>query len=193
MNKRQRKKQAKKQAIKTGVYRPRNTFRSSMSIKTGAYTPRNTFRSTMSIQTTLFNPNIPKNKKMISLAERNLNRLAFVITKPNIVNLTNLTEDDVKFLQGAKFTHDVENLYQYFEYNRDHYRDPKRIDNIVRKVMTKYFYNRNISSTQALDNALRRLTRQLDDITRKHEKKSKDRRRFNNPFVIVYYSQMELR
>ena len=84
MNKRQRKKQAKKEAMKTGVYRPRNTF-----------------RSTMSIQTTLFNPNLPKNKKMISLAERNLNRLAFVITKPNIVNLQNLTEDDVKFLQGA--------------------------------------------------------------------------------------------
>ena len=122
MNKRQRKKQAKKQALKTGVY-----------------TPRNTFRSTMSIQTTLFNPNLPKNKKMISLAERNLNRLAFVITKPNLVNLTNLTEDDVKFLQGAKFTHDVENILQYFEYNRDHYRDPNRVDNIVRKVMTKYF------------------------------------------------------
>ena len=176
MNKRQRKKQAKKQAMKTGVY-----------------TPRNTFRSTMSIQTTLFNPNIPKNKKMISLAERNLNRLAFVITKPNIVNLTNLTEDDVKFLQGAKFTHDVENIIQYFEYNRDHYRDPNRVDNIVRKVMTKYFYKRNITSTRALDNALNRLTRQLDDITRKHAKKSKDRRRFNNPFVIVYYNQMELR
>ena len=176
MNKRQRKKQAKKQAIKTGVYRPRNTF-----------------RSTMSIQTTLFNPNIPKNKKMISLAERNLNRLAFVITKPGIVNLQNLTEDDVKFLQGAKFTHDIENIIQYFEYNRDHYRDPKRIDNIVRKVMTKYFYNRNITSTRALDNALRRLTKQLEDITRKHSRKSKDSRRFNNPFVIVYYNQMELR
>ena len=176
MNKRQRKKQAKKQAIKTGVY-----------------TPRNTFRSTMSIQSTLFDINDRKNQKMLYLAERNLNRLAFVITKPNIVNLTNLTEDDVKFLQGAKFTHDVENLYQYFEYNRDHYRDPKRVDNIVRKVMTKYFYNRNITSTRALDNALRRLTKQLEDITRKHSRKSKDRRRFNNPFVIVYYNQMELR
>ena len=94
MNKRQRKKQAKKQAMKTGVYIPRNTF-----------------RSTMSIQTTLFNPNVPKNKKMISLAERNLNRLAFVITKPNIVNLSNLTEDDVKFLQSEKFTHNVENIF----------------------------------------------------------------------------------
>ena len=175
MNKRQRKKQAKKQAMKTGVYRPRNTF-----------------RSTMSIQTTLFNPNLPKNKKMISLAERNLNRLAFVITKPNIVNLQNLTEDDVKFLQGAKFTHDVENILQYFEYNRDHYKDPNRVDNIVRKVMTKYFYNRNITSTRALDNALRRLTRQLEAVTKKYSK-GKDKRRFNNPFVIVYYNQMELR
>ena len=81
MNKRLRKKQAKKQAMKTG-----------------AYTPRNTFRSTMSIKTTLFDPNHPKNEKMIYLAERNLNRLAFVITKPNVVNLTNLTEDDVKYL-----------------------------------------------------------------------------------------------
>ena len=175
MNKRQRKKQAKKQALKTGVYRPRNTF-----------------RSTMSIQTTLFNPNLPKNKKMISLAERNLNRLAFVITKPGIVNLQNLTEDDVKFLQGAKFTHDVENIFQYFEYNRDHYRDPKRVDNIVRKVMTKYFYNRNITSTRALDNALKRLIRQLEAVTKKYSK-GKDKRRFNNPFVIVYYNQMELR
>src|SRR5574344_527039 len=176
MNKRQRKKQAKKQALKTGVYRPRNTF-----------------RSTMSIQSTLFDPNLPKNEKMISLAERNLNRLAFVITKPNIVNLQNLTEDDVKFLQGAKFTHDVENILQYFEYNRDNYKDSNRVDNIVRKVMNKYFYNRNITSTRALDNALIRLTKQLEDITRKHSRKSKDRRRFNNPFVIVYYNQMELR
>ena len=103
MNKRQRKKQAKKQAIKTGVY-----------------TPRNTFRSTMSIQSTLFDINDRKNQKMLYLAERNLNRLAFVITKPNIVNLTNLTKDDVKFLQGPKFTHDIENIFQYFEYNRDH-------------------------------------------------------------------------
>lgn len=175
MNKRQRKKQAKKQAMKTGVYRPRNTF-----------------RSTMSIQTTLFNPNLPKNEKMISLAERNLNRLAFVITKPNIVNLTNLTEDDVKFLQNTQFTQLVSQVLEYMIYDRNHYRDPNRVDNIVRKVMTKYFYKRNISSTRALYNAIKRLIRQLEAITKKYSK-GKDRRRFNNPFVIVYYSQMELR
>ena len=67
MNKRQRKQQAKKQAMKTGVYIPRNTF-----------------RSTMSIQTTLFNTNIPINKKMISLDERKLNRLAIAIKKHKI-------------------------------------------------------------------------------------------------------------
>lgn len=176
MNKRQRKKQAKKQAMKTGVYRPRNTF-----------------RSTMSIQSTLFDPNLPKNEKMISLAERNLNRLAFVITKPNIVNLQNLTEDDVKFLQNPQFTQLVSQVLEYMIYDRNHYRDPNRVDNIVRKVMTKYFYKRNISSTRALYNAIKRLIRQLDAITRKYAKKARDRRRFNNPFVIVYYSQMELR
>ena len=175
MNKRQRKKQAKKQALKTGVYRPRNTF-----------------RSTMSIQSTLFNPNLPKNQKMISLAERNLNRLAFVITKPNIVNLQNLTEDDVKFLQNSQFTQLVSQVLEYTIYDRNHYKDPNRVDNIVRKVMTKYFYKRNISSTRALYNAIKRLLRQLEAITKKYSK-GKDRRRFNNPFVIVYYSQMELR
>ena len=175
MNKRQRKKQAKKQAMKTGVYRPRNTF-----------------RSTMSIQSTLFDPNLPKNQKMISLAERNLNRLAFVITKPNIVNLTNLTEDDVKFLQNPQFTQLVSQVLEYTIYDRNHYKDPNRVDNIVRKVMTKYFYKRNISSTRALYNAIKRLLRQLEAITKKYSK-GKDRRRFNNPFVIVYYSQMELR
>lgn len=175
MNKRQRKKQAKKQAMKTGVY-----------------TPRNTFRSTMSIQSTLFDPNLPKNAKMISLAERNLNRLAFVITKPNIVNLTNLTEDDVKFLQNPQFTQLVSQVLEYTIYDRNHYKDPNRVDNIVRKVMTKYFYKRNISSTRALYNAIKRLLRQLEAITKKYSK-GKDRRRFNNPFVIVYYSQMELR
>lgn len=175
MNKRQRKKQAKKQAIKTGVYRPRNAF-----------------RSTMSIQSTLFDINDRKNQNMLYLAERNLNRLAFVITKPNIVNLTNLTEDDVKYLQGAKFSHNIENIYQYFEYDRSHYKDPERVDNIVRKVMTKYFYQRDITSTRALDIAIRRLTKQLEAITKKYSKGT-DRRRFNNPFVIVYYNNMELR
>ena len=175
MNKRQRKKQAKKQALKTG-----------------AYTPRNTFRSTMSIKTTLFNPNNPKNEKKIYLAERNLNRLAYVITKPNIVNLKNLTEDDVNYIQSPKFEQTVSNIQEYFNYDRSRYKDPERVDNITRHVMTKYFYQRDIESTRALDIAIKRLTKQLDAITRKYSK-SKDNRRFNNPFVIVYYNDLELR
>lgn len=176
MNKRQRKKQLRKQAKKQGY----------------VYKPQNSFRSTMSIQSTLFDVNHPKNEKMVYLAERNLNRLAFVITKPGIVNLTNLTEDDVKYLQSGQFTNTIDNIYTYFEYDRSHYRDPERVDNIVRKVMTKYFYYRGIESTRGLDKAIKRLTAQLEQIT-KVNAKCKDNRRFNNPFVIVYYSEMELR
>ena len=175
MNKRQRKKQAKKQALKTGVYRPRNTFRSSMSI-----------------QTTLFNPNLPKNERMIYLAERNLNRLAFVITKPNVVNLTNLTRDDVKYLQSPQFDSLVKQVQQFMTYDRTKYRDRERIDNINRYVFTKYFEDRDIKSTQALSNAIRRLIKQLDKVTKQYEK-GRDKRRANSPFVIVYYNQMELR
>lgn len=175
MNKRLRKKQAKKQAMKTG-----------------SYTPRNTFRSTMSIKTTLFDPNHPKNEKMIYLAERNLNRLAFVITKPGVVNLTNLTEDDVKYLQSPKFTQVVSNIQEYFNYDRARYRDPDRVDNITRHVMTKYFNQHNIQSTRSLDIAIKRLTKQLKDITKRYSK-GKDRRASNNPFVIVYYNDLELR
>lgn len=175
MNKRQRKKQAKKQALKTG-----------------AFTPRNTFRSTMSIQSTLFNPNKPKNEKKIYLAERNLNRLAYVITKPNIVNLKNLTEDDVNYIQSPKFTQTVSEIQDYFNYDRSRYRDPERVDNIVRHVMTKYFYQRDIESTRGLDIAIKRLTKQLEAVTKKYSK-GNDNRRFNNPFVIVYYNDLELR
>ena len=175
MNKRQRKKQAKKQALKTGVYRPRNTFRSSMSI-----------------QTTLFDPNNPKNERMIYLAERNLNRLAFVITKPNVVNLTNLTRDDVKYLQSPQFDNLVKQVQQHMTYDRTKYRDKERIDNINRYVFTKYFEDRDIKSTQALSNAIRRLIKQLDKVTKQYEK-GRDKRRANSPFVIVYYNQMELR
>ena len=175
MNKRQRKKQAKKQAIKTGVYTPRNTFRSSMSIKT-----------------TLFDPNHPKNERMIYLAERNLNRLAFVITKPNVVNLTNLTRDDVKYLQSNQFDNLVKQVQQHMTYDRTKYRDKERVDNINRYVFTKYFEARDIKSTQALSNAIRRLIKQLDKVTKQYEK-GRDKRRANSPFVIVYYNQMELR
>ena len=175
MNKRQRKKQAKKQAMKTGVYRPRNTFRSSMSIKT-----------------TLFNPNLPENERMIYLAERNLNRLAFVITKPNVVNLTNLTRDDVKYLQSPQFDSLVKQVQQHMTYDRTKYRDKERVDNINRYVFTKYFKDRDIRSTQGLSNAIRRLIKQLDKVTKEYEK-GRDKRRANSPFVIVYYNQMELR
>ena len=175
MNKRQRKKQAKKQALKTGVYRPRNTFRSSMSI-----------------QTTLFDPNNPKNERMVYLAERNLNRLAFIITKPNVVNLTNLTRDDVKYLQSNQFDSLVKQVQQHMTYDRTKYRDKERIDNINRYVFTKYFEDRDIKSTQALSNAIRRLIKQLDKVTKEYNK-GKDKRRFNSPFIIVYYNQMELR
>lgn len=175
MNKRQRKKQAKKKALKNGVYNPRNTF-----------------RSTMSIQSTLFDPHHPKNEKLIYLAERNLNRLAYVITKPNIVNLTNLTEDDVKYLQSPKFDQTVSNIQEFFNYDRARYKDPQRVDNITRHVMTKYFYQRDIKSTRALDIAIKRLTKQAEQITKKYSK-GHDRRRFNNPFVIVYYNDLELK
>ena len=146
----------------------------------------------MSIQTILFNPNKPKNEKKIYLAERNLNRLAYVITKPNIVNLTNLTEDDVKYLQSQKFEQTVSNIQEYFNYDRSRYRDPERVDNITRHVMTKYFYQRDIESTRALDIAIKRLTKQLVAITRKYSK-GKDKRRFNNHIVIIYYNDLELR
>ena len=175
MNKRQRKKQAKKQAIKTGVYRPRNTFRSSMSIKT-----------------TLFDPNHPKNERMIYLAERNLNWLALVITKPNVVNLTNLTRDDVKYLQSPQFDNLVKQVQQHMTYDRTKYRDKERVDNINRYVFTKYFEGRDIKSTQALSNAIRRLIKQLDKVTKEYSK-GRDKRRANSPFIIVYYNQMELR
>lgn len=175
MNKRQRKKLAKKQAMKTG-----------------AYTPRNTFRSTMSIKTTLFDPNHPKNEKMIYLAERNLNRLAFVITKPGIVNLTNLTEDDIKYLQKPQFEELVNKVQQYMIYDRARYKDPERVNNINRYVFTKYFEGRNIHSTQGLSNAIRRLLKQLEKVNKQYSK-GKDRRATNNPFVIVYYNDLELR
>lgn len=175
MNKRQRKKIAKKQAMKTG-----------------AYTPHSTFRSPMSIKTTLFDPNHPKNKKMIYLAERNLNRLAFVITKPGLVNLTNLTVDDVKYLQKPQFEELVNQVQQFITYDRSKYRDPERIDNINRYIFTKYFEGRHIHSTQGLTNAIRRLVKQLDKVT-KHYSKGKDKRATNNPFVIVYYNDLELR
>ena len=175
MNKRQRKKLAKKQALKTG-----------------AYTPRNTFRSTMSIQSTLFDPNHPKNEKMIYLAERNLNRLAFVITKPGVVNLTNLTEDDVKYLQSSKFEQLVTQIQEYVSYDRARYNDPNRIDNITRYQATKYFEGRNIQSTQGLTNALRRLIKELDKVTKQYGK-GYDKRKANNPFVIVYYRDTEAR
>ena len=175
MKKRQRKKLAKKQAMKTG-----------------AYTPRNTFRSTMSIKSTLFDPNHPKNEKMIYLAERNLNRLAFVITKPGVVNLTNLTEDDLKYLQKPQFEELVNKVQQYMTYDRSKYRDPERVNNINRYMFTKYFEGRNIHSTQGLTNAIRRLVKQLDKVTKKYSK-GKDRRAKNNPFVIVYYNDLELR
>ena len=175
MNKRQRKKQAKLKAMKTG-----------------AYTPRNTFRSTMSIKSTLFDPNHPKNEKMIYLAERNINRLAFVITKPNIVNLTNLTEDDVKFLQKPQFEQLINQVQEYMTYDRARYREPERVDNINRYVFTKYFEGRNIQSTQGLNNALRRMIKQLDKVNKQYSK-GNDKRRTNNPFVIVYYQDLELR
>ncbi len=176
-SKRQRKKQAKK-ILKTGK----------------AYNPRNTFRSTMSIKSTLFDPNQPKNSKLVMLAESNLNRLAFVITKPGSVNLINLTEDDVKYMASNRFFNEVDELQQYFRFDRGHYRAEKhqKVDNIIRSVMNNYFDVKNIQSTRALDKAIKRLTKQLDKIERQYNK-GKDKRRMNNPFVIVYYNDLELR
>lgn len=176
-SKRQRKKQAKK-ILKTGK----------------AYNPRNTFRSTMSIKSTLFNPNQPKNEKLIMLAESNLNRLSFVITKPGLVNLTNLTEDDVKYMAGNKFFNQVDELQQYFRYDRSHYRPEKhqKVENIIRQVMNNYYKGKGISSTRGLDKAIKRLSKQLGEIERRYNKGG-DKRRLNNPFVIVYYKDLELR
>lgn len=171
-NKRQRKKQAKK-ILKTGK----------------AYNPRNTFRSNMSIKSTLFDPNQPKNSKLVMLAESNLNRLSFVITKPGLVNLTNLTEDDVKYMSSNQFFNQVDELQQYFRYDRSHYKPEKhqKVENIIRTVMNNYFEGKGITSSRGLDKAVKRLTKELDKIERKYGKGK------NNPFVIVYYKDLELR
>lgn len=172
MNKRQLKKQAKK-ILKTGK----------------AYNPRNTFRSNISIKSTLFNPNQPKNEKLIMLAESNLNRLSFVITKPLVVNLTNLTEYDVKYMSSNKFFNEVDELQRFFRFDRSHYRPEKqqKVENIIRTVMNAYFDGRNIQSTRGLDKAIKRLSKELDKIDSKYGKGK------NNPFVIVYYNDLELR
>lgn len=171
-NKRQRKKQAKK-ILKTGK----------------AYNPRNTFRSTMSIKSTLFDPNQPKNSKLVMLAESNLNRLSFVITKPGVVNLTNLTEDDVKYMSGNHFFNQVDELQQYFRFDRSHYKPEKhqKVENIIRTVMNNYFEGKGITSSRGLDKAIKRLTKELNKIDRKYGKGK------NNPFVIVYYKDLELK
>lgn len=171
MNKRQRKKQAKK-ILKTGK----------------AYNPRNTFRSNMSIKSTLFNPNQPKNEKLIMLAESNLNRLSFVITKPGVVNLTNLTEDDVKYMSSNKFFNQVDELQQYFRFDRSHYSPEKhqKVENIIRTVMNHYFKGKGITSSRGLDKAVKRLNKELDKIERIYGKGK------NNPFLIVYYKDLEL-
>ena len=170
-NKRQRKKQAKK-IIKTGK----------------AYNPRNTFRSTMSIKSTLFDPNQPKNSKLVMLAESNLNRLAFVITKPGVVNLTNITEDDVKYMAGNQFFNQVDELQQYFKFDRTHYRAEKhqKVENIIRTVMNQYYEGKGITSTRGLDKSIKRLTKELNKIERQYGNGK------NNPFVIVYYKDLEL-
>lgn len=173
MNKRQRMKTARRNAKKTGK----------------VYQPRNIFRSTIPIQSTLFDINHPKNEKLVYLADRNLNRLAFVISKPNIINLTNLTEDEVKYLQGATFSRYIDDIEQYFVYDRSLYKDPTRIDNITREVMTDYFSEHRVDSTRALDIAMRRLTKQLEEIVRTHTKEGWT---MCNPFVIVYYERLEL-
>lgn len=170
-NKRIRKKQAKK-ILKTGK----------------AYNPRNTFRSSMSIKSTLFDPNQPKNSKLIMLAESNLNRLSFVITKPGVVNLTNLTEDDVKYMSSNQFFNQVDEIQQYFKFDRSHYRPEvhQKVENIIRTVMNKYYDGKGITSTRGLDKSIKRLVKKLDEIEREYGKGK------NNPFVIVYYKDLEL-
>lgn len=170
--KRQRKKQAKK-ILKTGK----------------AYNPRNTFRSTMSIKSTLFDPNQPKNEKLMMLAESNLNRLSFVITKSGVVNLTNLTEDDVKYMAGNQFFNEVDELQQYFRFDRSYYRPEKhqKVENIIRTVMNNYYNGKGITSTRGLDKTIKRLIKRLEVIERKYGKGKA------NPFVIVYYEDLELR
>lgn len=171
-NKRQRKKQAKK-ILKTGK----------------AYNPSSTFRSSMSIKSTLFDPNHPKNSKLVMLAESNLNRLAFVITKPGVVNLQNLTEDDVKYMAGNTFYNEVDELQQYFRFNRSHYRPElhQKVENIIRTVMNNFYEGKGITSTRGLDKTIKRLIKKLSEIERKYGKGK------NNPFVIVYYNDLELR
>lgn len=171
-NKRQRKKQAKK-ILKTGK----------------AYNPRNTFRSTMSIKSTLFDPNQPKYEKLMMLAESNLNRLSFVITKSGVVDLQYITEDDVKYMSSNQFFNQVYYLQQYFRFDRSHYRPEKhqKVENIIRTVMNQYFEGKGITSSRGLDKAVKRLSKELDKIERKYGKGK------NNPFVIVYYKDLELR
>lgn len=154
-----------------------------------AYKPQSTFRSTMSIQSTLFDPNTPKADKLIMLAESNLNRLSLVITKPGVVNLTNLTEDDVKYMASNQFLNKIEQLQKFSRYDKSSYRAEKqgKVENIIRNEINKYYQERSITSTRGLDKSLKRLVKQLDNVRKQYPEEK------GNPFVIVYYKDNDLR
>lgn len=174
-NRRQRKKNARK-LLKTR----------------GAFIPNNTFRSNLSIKSTLFNPNERRYRKLIMTAESNLNRISYIINEANNVNLINITEDDLKLLSSQSFLNQVTHLQQYLIFNKDYYKPEKynKVENVIRYVTNKYFDKRNISSARSLDRSIRNLIKKLDAITKKYDKKGL---KGANPFIIVFYEDLELR
>lgn len=171
-NKRQRKKNAKTKQRKGTLYVPKAQYRGMITIKGVDIDPNNRYQ-----------------QELLSVAQFNLYQLQGYLR--DRVELDAIDIDTLKWLAGNQFLKICDDIRNWARYDPNYYTNAVsgKISNIISSTITQYFDHLNHSSGRRIIGAI---THAYKDIKQDIEKYTKGKKPKTNPFIIVYYEDVDL-
>lgn len=170
-NKRQRKKNAKTKQRKGKLFTPKDQFRGMIRIKGVDIDPNNKYH-----------------QELLSLAQFNLYQLQGYLRER--IYLDAIDIDTLKWLAGNQFLKICDDIRNWARYDPNYYTNAVQgeVSNIISDRITKYFAHLKNSSGRRIVGTILHAYKEISNDIQKYTKGEHSQA---NPFVIVYYKDMD--
>lgn len=168
-NKRQRKKNAKTKQRKGTLYKPNNRNNRMIAIKGVDIDPNNKYQ-----------------QGLLTTAEFNLFQLNCLLY--DRVELDVVDIDTLKWLASTQFLKITDDIRNWARYDPNYYKLQSHVSALISKKISEYFKPLNHASSSRIVKIINRAHKEMKtDI----QQDVKDKHKHDNPFIVVYYSNMD--
>lgn len=158
------------------------------------YTPKSPFRSMFTIKSVDIDANNPNDQKLLMVAQRNLYQIEHYLYNP--IELEAVDHDTLKWLAGAEFTKMTSKIADMARYDPDYYSGKKggHVFKIISFTISYYFNKQNIENPRYFIKAFKQgYSEMTEAFNRWYRNSANDKRKATNPFVVVYYKDLDVR